>query len=199
MKFEITHQESYSRGELLLRAILGFFYIVLPHAFLLMFVGLWGSILSFISFWIILFTGRYPQSFFEFQVGLIRWNTRVNARMYNLADGYPSFGISGTDENVTVEIPYPENVSRGLTLLRLFLGGFYVIIPHAFMLFFRFIGTSVLSFLAFFAILFTGKFPKTWHDFIVGTFRWSTRVNLYMGYMSDTYPAFSGKPDEELN
>ena len=199
MKFEITHQESYSRGELLLRTLLGFIYIILPHTFLLFFVGLWGSILSFISFWVVLFTGKYPQSFFEFQVGLIRWNTRVNARMYNLADGYPAFGISGSDEHTTVEIPYPESISRGLTLLRALLGVIYVIIPHGFMLFFRFIRTSILSLLAFWVVLFTGNFPKSWHAFIVGTFRWSTRVSLYMGYMTDKYPAFSGKPDEELS
>ncbi len=198
MKFEITYQESYSRGELLLRTFLGFFYITLPHAFLLLFVGLWAKILGFISFWIILFTGRYPQSFFEFQVGLIQWNTRVNARLLNLSDGYPSFGISGTDDYTSVEITYPETISRGITLLRTFLGVFYVGLPHGFILFFRMLGTYILMILAFWVVLFTGKFPKSWHNFNVGTLRWNVRVGLYLANMTDTYPPFSGKPDAEL-
>ena len=66
MKIDIKHQERYSRGELLLRSIFGAIYIAFPHLFLLIFVSLWGAILSFISWWIVLFTGEYPQSFFEF-------------------------------------------------------------------------------------------------------------------------------------
>lgn len=193
MKFEIKHQESYSRGELLLRNFFGFIYILIPHMFLLLFMGLWGSILSFISFWAILFTGKYPESFFEYQVGLIKWQTRVSARTYNLSDGYPSFGINGEDEFTNVEIEYPESISRGLTLVRLFFGTIYVLIPHGFMLFFRSIGTMFLMFLAFWAVLFTGKYPASWHSFNVGTLRWSIRVGLYLGNMSDTYPPFSGK------
>lgn len=198
MKLEITHQENYSRGELLLRLFFGWAYISIPHMFLLFFVGIWGAILSFISFWVILFTGRYPQSFFEFQVGLIQWQTRVNARLLNLSDGYPAFGFSETDEYTKVEIEYPETISRGYTLLRAFFGGIYVIIPHGFVLFFREIATSVFMVLAFFAVLFTGEYPAAWHTFNVGTIRWGIRVNMYMSNMCDDYPPFSGKPDEEL-
>src|SRR6516162_5697458 len=106
MTFNIKHAESLSRGELLLRTIFGFIYIYLPHGFVLFFVALWGAILSFISFWIILFTGRYPQSFFEYQVGLTRWITRLRARQFNLSDGYPAFGVSSTDPAVTLDVEY---------------------------------------------------------------------------------------------
>ncbi|WP_370086287.1 DUF4389 domain-containing protein [Ekhidna sp.] len=194
MKLDIKYQERYSRGELLLRSIFGAIYIALPHIFLLIFVSLWGSVLSFISFWIVLFTGKYPQSFFEFQEGLYRWNLRVNARLNNLCDGYPSFGINGTDEFTTLEIPYPERLSRGTLLLRFFFGFIYVILPHGFMLIFRSIASMVLQFLAWWAVLFTANYPQSWHEFNVGTIRWSTRVNVYMSFMTDEYPPFSGKP-----
>lgn len=199
MRFEIKYQESYSRGELLLRSFLGFFYIMIPHAFLLAFIGIWGAILGLISFWVILFTGKYPQSFFEFQVSLIRWQMRVTARYYNLSDGYPAFGLDVQDEYTNFELEYPETISRGITLLRTFFGVFYVIIPHGFILIFRSFATAILSILAFWVVLFTGNYPKSWHEFNVGTLRWSTRVNLYMGNMCDVYPPFSGKPDSELN
>lgn len=193
MKLRIKHQESYSRGELLLRSIFGFLYIMIPHAFLLFFFGLWGAILNFISFWIILFTGRYPESFFEYQVKLMRWQLRVNARAYNLSDGYPEFGLEAEDEYTDFDVKYPENLSRGLQLVKLLFGFIYVLIPHAFLLYFRLLWNMILLFLAFWVVLFTGKFPESWHEFTVGTFRWSMRINLYLGYMTDTYPAFTGK------
>src|SRR5258708_15321909 len=168
MTLEIKQAEQLSRGELLLRTLFGWLYIGLPHGFLLAFVGLWGGILGFIAFWIILFTGRYPQSFFEFQVGLVRWQLRVNARIYNLADGYPAFGVNGSDEATKVEIPYPESLSRGTLLLRFFLGWLYVLIPHGFVLFFLAIGVMFCLFIGWFAVLFTAKFPESLQTFIAG-------------------------------
>ncbi len=193
MKLSIVHQESYSRLELILRTLFGWIYIILPHFFVLFFIGLWGSILRFIAFWIVLFTGRYPESMFEYQTQLLRWQIRVNARISNLVDDYPSFGLTTTDDNVSLEVPYPERVSRGLLLLRIFFGVIYVIIPHFFILFFRIIWGSILTFLAFFVVLFTKKFPESWHEFLVGTIRWNTRVTLYMWFMTDDYPPFSSK------
>ncbi len=194
MKIEIKYQKNYSRGELLLRSMLGSIYIIFPHIFLLIFVSMWGMVLSFISFWIVLFTGRYPQSFFEFQEKLYRWNLRVAARMNNLSDGYPTFGINGTDEYTTLEIDYPESLSRGTLLLRAIFGSIYVILPHGFLLFFRMVGTLILQFLAWWVVLFTGSYPKSWHEFNVGTIRWNYRVNIYMSFMTDKYPPFSGNP-----
>ena len=192
MKLRIKYQEDYSRGELLLRTIFGYLYIVFPHMFLLLFFGLWGAILQFISFWVILFTGKYPESFFEYQVKLMRWQVRVNARMYNVSDGYPAFGLDGTDEYTDFDVPYPESLSRGLQLVKLLFGWLYVGIPHGFILMFRLIWNMILIFLAFWVVLFTGRFPQSWHEFTVGTLRWSTRVNLYLAYMTDTYPPFTG-------
>lgn len=193
MKLTIAHQEEYSRGELLLRSFFGFFYIMLPHGFLLMFFGIWGSSISFLSFWLILFTGRYPESFFEFQVKLMRWQIRVNARISNLVDGNPTFWLDGSDDLTSLEVPYPENLDRGHLLLKAFFGWLYCGIPHIFVLYFRLIATVFLQFLAWWAVLFTGKYPKSWHDFNVGTTRWSTRLGIYLGNMSDEYPPFSGR------
>ena len=192
MKLTIKHQEKYSRGELLLRTLLGWLYIYLPHFFLLFFVGIWAGILQFVAFWVILFTGKYPQSMFEFQVGMQQWSVRLMARMYNLSDGYPAFGIKGQDDHTTLEVPYPDKVSRGLTLLRLLFGAFYVILPHYFILFFRSIFVGILIFLAWWVVLFTGKYPAGWHNWVVGQIRWQMRVTLYMYYMTDKYPAFTG-------
>jgi len=192
MKITIKHQEKYSRGELLLRVFFGWLYIGLPHYFLLFFASIWGAILLFVSFLIILFTGSYPKSMFEYQLGLLKWSNRVSARIYNLVDGYPAFGIKASDEMTDIEIEYPETVSRGHTLLRFFLGVIYVFIPHGFILFFRMIAVGFLVFIAFWIVLFTGEYPKGIHNFNAGLIRWSTRINLYMYYMTDKYPPFTG-------
>jgi hypothetical protein len=193
MTLRIAHREKYSRGQLLLRTFFGWIYIGIPHGFLLFFLSIWSAILAFVTFWVVLFTARFPQSIFEYQVGLYRWQLRAQASLANLLDGYPAFGVRGASGEVAFEVAQPERVSRGLTLLRAFLGWVYVTAPHGFCLFFRLIGTGVLMFLAWWAVLFTGRYPERWHAFNVGTFRWSTRVGLYLGYFTDEYPRFTGK------
>lgn len=191
MTYDIKYAESQSRGELLLRTFFGLIYMYIPHALILFFLGLWGAILGFISFWIILFTGRYPQSFFEYQVKLIRWQARLSARQLNLIDGYPAFGLDSVDEKVIVDIPYPEKLSRGMLLVKAFFGWLYVAIPHGFVLFFLALGAYVVLFLGWWIILFTGKLPVGFHNYLVGVLRWGQRVNLYMANMTDEYPPFS--------
>jgi hypothetical protein len=193
MNFDIKHQESYSRGELLLRSFFGFFYIMIPHMFILFFLSIASMFMGFIAFWSILFTGAYPKGMYEFQVKFRRWQLRVNARLLNLSDGYPQFGLDTEDNNVTFDIKYPESLSRGNLLLRAFFGIFYIMIPHMFVLYFRMIGTYFVIFIAWWAVLFTGEYPKGMHNFVVGTLRWAMRLGLYLGNMTDTYPAFTGK------
>jgi hypothetical protein len=191
--FDIVHQENYSRGELLLRSFFGFIYMVIPHMFLLFFMSIASFVLGFISWWVVLFTSQYPRAFFDFQVAMLRWNTRLTARIFNLSDGYPAFGTSAEDQKITVNVLYPNTLDRGILLLRFFFGFIYVMIPHAFCLFFRMIGMYFVMFIAWWAVLFTGKYPKGMHDFVVGTLRWATRVNVYMSFLTDKYPPFSGR------
>ena len=195
MKLTIAHQESYSRGELLLRTFFGGIYIGIPHGFLMMFVGIWYAIQAFLTFWAVLFTGNFPENFFNFQVKYLSWVTRLQASLTNLVDGYPAIGVSGTSEVVNLEVERPEKVNQGLVILRALFGWAYVMIPHMFCLYFRMIGTGFLMFLAWWAVLFTGNYPEKWHAFNVGTFRWYLRVMLYYGFFTDDYPPFSGKEE----
>jgi hypothetical protein len=195
MKLTITHQESYSRGELLLRTFFGWLYIGIPHGFLMFFVGIWSAILGFLTFWVVLFTGNFPENWFNFQIKFQNWSLRLQATLSNLVDGYPAIGVGGESETVKLEVERPEKVNQGLVILRVLFGWIYVMIPHGFCLFFRMIGTGVLMFLAWWAVLFTGNYPERWHAFNAGTLRWATRINLYMGFFNDDYPPFSGKED----
>jgi hypothetical protein len=196
MKYGVKHQESYSRGELLLRTMFGGLYIALPHALVLIFLLLWSSLLNFVSFWAILITGQYPESMFNYQLNLQRWALRVNARLQNLSDGYPAFGLSSADSNIMIEIERPEKSNRGTVLLRAMFGFLYVMLPHAFCLIFLLLGAYFVRLIAFWAVLITGKYPKGMHDYMVGLLRWQYRISIYMGYMTDVYPPFSLKGDE---
>ena len=193
MNFSIKHQEEYSRGELLLRTILGWVYIGIPHYFLLSIIGIWSGILHFLAWWAILFTGKYPQSMFEFQAKYIAWGNRFGASLANLVDGYPALGLAGTSDTVKVELTNPAGMSRGKLLLRTFFGSIYVGIPHGFCLYFRAIGAAFVAFIAWWIVLFTGKYPENMHHFVVGTLRWSNRVFFYLANLTDDYPPFTGK------
>lgn len=95
---------------------------------------------------------------------------------------------------VTFSVDYPEKLSRGWLLLKVFLGWIYVGIPHGIVLWFYGIAAAVVTFIAFWAILFTGRFPRGMFDFLVGYMRWSARVEAYLSLLRDEYPPFSGKP-----
>jgi hypothetical protein len=196
MKVGIKHQESYSRGSLILRSLFGGLYIALPHGFLLIFMSMASSVVGIINFWSILITGKMIRSMFDFQLNLMRWSLRVSARSMNLCDGYPAFGMTHNDTDVVLDIEYPEASNRVSVLLRAMFGIFYVLLPHAFILFFLQIGAMFVRMIAFWAVLFTGKYPEGMHAYMVGVIRWNVRVNAFMSYLTDTYPPFSRAGDE---
>ena len=196
MKIGIKHQESYSRGSLILRSLFGGLYIALPHGFLLIFMSIASSFVGIINFWSILITGKMIRSMFDFQLNLMRWSLRVNARLMNLSDGYPAFGMTHNDADVVLDIDYPETSNRVSVLLRAMFGIWYVLIPHAFLLFFLQIGVMFVRVIAFWAVLFTGKYPEGMHNYMVGVLRWNIRVGAFMSYLTDTYPPFSRSGNE---
>ena len=194
MKIGIKHQESYSRGSLILRSLFGGLYIALPHGFLLIFMSIASSFVGIINFWSILITGKMIRSMFDFQLNLMRWSLRVNARLMNLSDGYPAFGMTHNDADVVLDIDYPETSNRVSVLLRAMFGIWYVLIPHAFLLFFLQIGVMFVRMIAFWAVLFTGKYPKFAINFVVGTVQFWNRVTGYAFILvTDEYPTFSVK------
>ncbi len=93
--------------------------------------------------------------------------------------------------NVTVE--YPEKLSRGLVVLKVLFGWAYVGIPHGIILWLYGIAVAVVTFIALWVILFTGKFPRGVFDFVLGYMRWTTRVTSYTSLMRDEYPPFTGE------
>jgi len=90
--FQVKYPEKLSRGILLLRALFGTIYVMIPHGFMLGIYGIGAGFLLFFSWWAILFTGKYPENWFKYMTRFMRWGLRVAAYMsFYMTDKYPPF------------------------------------------------------------------------------------------------------------
>lgn len=128
--FDVTYPISLSRPLLLLKTFLGWLYVGIPHGIILYLYGILAGLASLIAFFAILFTRQYPLGLFNFVVGYLRWNARVSAYLTFMVDKYPPFSSTDPGHPVELEVANPEKLSRPLAVLKLFLGWFYVGIPH---------------------------------------------------------------------
>ena len=138
---------------------------------------------------LIVFRQRYPRWWFDFALELNRFSTRVGAYLLLLTDLYPS---TVDKQSVHLDIAYPDakkDINRWLPLVKWFLA-----IPHYFVLFVLAIAVLVVTIIAWFAILFTGRYPKELFTFVVDVSRWSVRVTAYAFLLTtDQYPPFRFK------
>ena len=138
----------------------------------------------------ILFRRKYPRWWFEWNLALLRFSNRTGAYLLLLRDEYPS-----TDEEqaVHLEVAYPDvenDLNRWLPLVKWLLA-----IPHCIVLFFLGVALIVVWIIAWFAILFTGRYPRGLFEFAVGVVRWNNRVWAYAFMLvTDRYPPFSLDP-----
>ncbi len=135
----------------------------------------------------ILFRRRYPRWWFDFAREFTRFSARIGAYLALLTDRYPS---TVEEQSVHLELDYPEverDLNRWLPLVKWFLA-----IPHYVVLFFLAIGAVFAIIAAWFAILFTGRYPQALFDYVVGVGRWALRVQAYVSLLiTDRYPPFS--------
>jgi len=182
--------------------------LAIPHYVVLFFLWIAFFVLTFIAFFAILVTGRYPRGIFDFNVGVLRWTWRVAFYSYGAlgTDRYPPFTLDATpDYPATLDVSYPERLSRSLVLVKWWLLAIpqYVIVGI-------FLGASgyaasrtdpwgwgfgggligLLVLFAGVALLFTTRYPRGIFDFVLGLDRWVARVVVYAGLMTDAYPPF---------
>jgi hypothetical protein len=152
--------------------------------------GTLGGLLFLPPLLMIVFRRKYPRWWFDFNLELQRFTNRVGAYLALMHDRYPS-----TDEKqyVTLEIPYPDagrDLNRWLPLVKWLLA-----IPHYVLLLFLWLGALFVAIAAWFAILFTGRFPRGMFHFVEGVLRWTNRVEAYMLLLAtDRYPPFRLSP-----
>ncbi len=146
-----------------------------------------GSFLFVPLVLMILFRQKYPRWWFDWNLNFTKFSARVAAYAALFTDEYPS---TEREQTVHVTIPYPDakkDLMRGMPLVKWSLA-----IPHFFLLFFLGIAAGFCVFISWFAILFTGRFPRSLFDFAVGVARWGLRIGAYAFLLvTDVYPPFS--------
>ena len=138
----------------------------------------------------IVFRQKYPRWWFDWNLQLLRFINRVGAYFALMDDRYPS---TDEEQSVHLDFAYPDarqELNRWLPLVKWFLA-----IPHYVALFFLYLGAIVVVIAAWFAILFTGRYPRGMFSYIEGTIRWHNRVVAYaLVLVTDQYPPFRLRP-----
>lgn len=183
--------------------------LALPHYVILVFLWAAFVVLTVGAWFAIVFTGRYPRSIFDFNVGVMRWTWRVSYYSYSAlgTDRYPPFTLGQADYPADVDVAYPTRLSRGLALVKWWL----LALPH-YLIVGLFtnglvwgatdagepdgilqIGGGLIGLLVLIAaviLTFTGRYPRGLFDLVVGLNRWVYRVLAYAALMTDEYPPF---------
>jgi hypothetical protein len=182
--------------------------LAIPHFIALFFLSIAFAGVSIVAFFAILFTGHYPRALFDFNVGVLRWSWRVGFYSYSAlgTDRYPPFTLKDVpDYPARLELEYPQSLSRGLVLVKWWL----LALPH-YLVVAVFAGggwavwtgsstqwmwssgglVGLLVLFAGIVLLFTGRYPQSLYDFVMGMNRWVFRVAVYATLMTDSYPPF---------
>jgi hypothetical protein len=171
--------------------------LAIPHIVVLAFLWAAFVVLTVVAFFAILINGRYPRGIFDFNVGVMRWTWRVTFYATSAlgTDRYPPFSLGPeVAYPATLEVAYPERLSRGLVLVKSWL----LAIPHLVIV--GLLGggapwawTGLIGILTLVAggfLLFRGRYPRELFGLIVGLNRWVWRVVAYVALMRDEYPPF---------
>jgi len=167
----------------------------IPYYVVLYVLQLALGIVTFVAWFVILFTADLPDGMFTFMVSVHRFQWRYASYVLFLREPYPPFDFTGpatdpgNDPPTRLSIEKPERLSRGLIFVKWLLA-----IPHYFVLVFLAIGVGVASLIGFFAVLITGRWPEGLRSFIVGFHRWAYRVQAYVYLLTDVYPPFRLDP-----
>jgi hypothetical protein len=178
--------------------------LALPHYVILAFLWPAFLVMTVVALVAVAATGRYPRAIFDFNVGVLRWTWRVAYYSYGAlaTDRYPPFTLAPADYPATLEVPYPEQLSRGKALIKWWL----LALPHYLVIAVvsggiwlteTFRTPSLIGLLVLFAgvaLLFTGRYPRELFRLILGINRWFLRVVAYAALMRDEYPPFRLEP-----
>ena len=181
VNLKIDYSETSNRPTAFIRVVL-----IIPVVIILALISSYAEGFSLAVALLILCREKYPKWWFDWNLALTKFWLRIAAYGLLMRDEYPS---TDDDQAVKVDIPYPDvkkDLNRWMPLVKWILA-----IPHFIVLVFMFIAVVFCSVFAWFAILFTGRYPKGIFDFVEGFLRWLLRVNAYVLLLTtDEYPPF---------
>ena len=181
VNLKIEYSEKSNKSTALFRLVL-----IIPIILILALISSYAEALSIAVALMIIFKEKYPKWWFDWNVGITKFIYRIAAYGLLLRDEYPS---TDDEQAIQVDLPYPDvkkDLNRWKPLVK-----WILVIPHFIVLVFTFIAVVFCTVFAWFAILFTGRYPKVIFDFVEGFLRWSLRVNAYAILLTtDEYPPF---------
>jgi Domain of unknown function (DUF4389) len=181
VRVDIDYPERLSRLLIFVKWLLAF-----PHYVVLFFLAIGAYVVLIISWFAVIIMGQYPQGMFNYMVGVMRWGMRVGAYVFLMTDKYPPFSLEDDPSYpLRLEIDYPDKVARWRPLVHWLLA-----IPVELVLFVIGIIAYICVFIAWFAILVTGRMPQGMFDPILIWFRWNMRVSVFRFWMTEQYPPF---------
>ena len=180
--YDVEYPERLSHWKPLVKWLLA-----IPHIIIVYLLSIVMQVLQLIAFFAILFTKKWPRGLFDFALQIQRWTSNTYIYAFGLLrDEYPPFSGESGEYALTLEIEYDDNLSRWQIFVKWLLA-----LPHYLVLAVLWLAAAFAILIAFFAILFTGRYPRGLFDFLVGTMRWTTRVQAYAFWlMTDRYPPF---------
>jgi len=178
-RLEVDYPEELNRWLPLVKWLLA-----IPHYFALFFVGIGAFVVVIVSFFAVLFTGRWPRGMFDYLVGTFRWGYRVAAYVHLMTDAYPPFSLAD-DPNypVRLTVDYPERTANWRPLVQWLLAIPYLIVAGV-----LYWLTGLMSVAAFFTVLITKRIPREIFDLMIPGLKWNLRGNAYAYWLSDRYP-----------
>lgn len=161
--------------------------MVIPHAIVLNFLQIAQLVVTVLAWFSIVIVGKYPSGMYGFSTGMLRWTARVGGYGGLLTGAYPPFSLDDDDYPVRFVVePALTGRNRITTFFRMFM-----IIPHVVVLYFVMLFVGLITFLAWFAALFSGRVPAGMHGLMAGGLRWQIRLGAYQMLLTDAYPPFS--------
>ncbi len=161
--------------------------LAIPHFIIVGLLGYIGLITLFISWVVILVTGKRPRGLFNFHLGIMRWSMRVNGYVTHIAEGYPRFTMDEEPEYpIRMTAEYEESANRLTTFFRYLLS-----IPHFLVLWILSWIAGIAWLIHIIVVIVTGKPHSEIFNFLVGVNRWQARANGYFWLLTDRYPPFS--------
>jgi len=180
LRFDVDYPERLSRWKIFLKWLLAF-----PHL-IIIYVISGAMYIPAAAFLTILFRKKYPRWWFDFLVNFLRYQYRINVYLLLMRDDYPALD---EEQAVHLDVEYPDDLNRWLPFVKWLLA-----LPHLIVLMILGIVYYVVLIIAWFAILFTARYPRPLFAYSVGVNRWALRVSAYAFYLlTDKYPPFSLK------
>jgi len=166
--------------------------LAIPHFIVLYGLRIVAEVIAVISWFAILFTGAMPDAFANFQSMYLRYGIRVYTFVAFMQEEYPpfTFGTTPADpgDDARVRVDFRPQLTERNRLTVAFRA--ILVIPQVVVLFFLAVAAFVVGVIAFFAVLFTGRWPEGMRDFVLKVVRWELRLEAYFLMLTDLYPPF---------